>query len=388
MDSQQQPVASKIHFHPINSGIKADKRYLRKQQIGWLQSRKFIFKTNPELKERFEKLNAFSSQIRVSEYSLTNACNIRCKGCWFFEYEHDLASMEVKNLEVLENFLKVEKEQRHISQALIIGGEPSLFLNRLKIFKKVMKYVTVSSNGLRKIPYEGFEDFVIALTLFGGGALDDELRAIKPNGTRFTGLFEKALNNYKNDPRAIFIYAIVEDGIQYIEETVRKIYNNGNTLTFNYYVKYDQAGKVGAFQKQALLEEALRVKRLFPNTVLSHEYYIKTLITGESHWGKFGYEECPNISIDHPAHHGRLQNGNPYIPRLNSWAADLKTVNFCSCSGNCNGCRDSQAILSWLMVNLRHFSSNKKDLTTWVEIAESYWSQFYWSPYGGANRLA
>ena len=25
----------------------------------------------------------------MTEYHLTNACNIRCQGCWFFEFGHD-----------------------------------------------------------------------------------------------------------------------------------------------------------------------------------------------------------------------------------------------------------------------------------------------------------
>jgi len=368
-------------FHPSNNGIKLDKKQSREQQIALLKSLNLIFERNPELKIRFEKVTSFARQVRVSEYHLTNACNIRCKGCWFFEFEHDLESREVKDLNSLEKFLINERERRHINTALVIGGEPALFLDRLSLYKSVMKYVTVSSNGLQKIPYEGFEDVTIGLTLFGGGPLDDELRAIKPSGKRFNGLFEKALFNYKDDPRAGFVYAITEDGIPYIEETVRRIHENGNILNFNYYSKYDQMTPVDGMRKNALLEEALRVKKLFPNTVISHEYYIKAMLTGESHWGIFSYDECPSISVSHPAHKDRLQNGNPYLPQFNTWSADLRTVKFCCTSGHCTGCRDSQAVFSWLMVNVRHFSSSEEELQTWIEIAESYWRQFYWSPY-------
>ena len=132
---------------------------------------------------------------------------------------------------------------------------------------------------------------------------------------------------------------------------------------------------------QELLDELLRVKLLFPTTVLSHEYFINTMITGSSHWEKFNYDVCPSISVNHSAHSQRLNNGNPYLPKFNTWAADLNTIKFCCTSGYCDGCRDSQAVFSWLLVSMNQFLADEKMLETWIEIAESYWQQFIWSPF-------
>ena len=101
-----------------------------------------------------------------------------------------------------------------------------------------MDYLTISTNGLKVLPVEGFEDVAVLISLFGGGKLDDDIRAIKPNGDRFTGLFQSALKNYTNDPRACFIFAVTEDGIDYIEPTVKAIRDNGNRVSFNFYSKY------------------------------------------------------------------------------------------------------------------------------------------------------
>ncbi len=219
----------------------------------------------------------------------------------------------------------------------------------------------------------------VGLTLFGGGDLDDKLRAIKPGGARFTGLFDTALRNYRDDPRAGFIYALTEDGVGFIEETVRRIGENGNRVQFNYYSPY-HGERADAQMTDALLEEALRVQALYPDVVVSHPYYIRALITGCSHFGTFSYDVCPSISADHPVHAERLQNGNPALTFFNSYAADLKTLNFCCTSGHCEDCGDSQAVLSWLLVSLPHFLENVEQLTTWIEVAESYWRQFIWGP--------
>lgn len=106
---------------------------------------------------------------------------------------------------------------------------------------------------------------------------------------------------------------------------------------------------------------------------------METMITGRSHWADFGYEVCATISVDHPAHRERLANGHPVLPGFDAWVVDLETINFCCTSGHCDGCRDSQAVFSWLLVNMPRFRRNKQLLTTWIEIAESFWDQFIWT---------
>jgi len=333
-----------------------------------------------DLLARFRAVRDFSRRIRVSEYHLTNACNLRCKGCWFFVFDYDTRTQEVHAGPQLAEFIARERARR-INAALLIGGEPTLFPERIRAFVDGMEYVTISSNGVKKLPVEGFEDVNVAITLFGGGPLDDELRGIRPNGTRFAGLFDTALGHYRGDDRVIFIYAITGRGLPYIEETVRRIDDNGNRVNFNFYSEYDTDHPLRGEDDQRLLAEALRVQARYPETVLAHPYYLQAIATGETDFGRFGYDVCPSISWDNPVHAARRSNGNPVLPHFNTWAADLETVNFCCTSGHCDGCRDSQAVSSWLLVSVRHFLASRERLRTWVELAESYWRQFVWSPY-------
>lgn len=323
---------------------------------------------------------AFSGKVRSSEYHLTNACNIRCKGCWFFEHEFDVATKEEKSLSELRAFIATERA-RGVNSALLIGGEPTLFPKRVAAYVEGMDNVTISTNGLQPLAREGFENVAIAVSLFGGGKLDDELRAIKPSGTPFNGLFDIALKNYRNDLRATFIFAITEEGLPYIRDTVAKIRDNGNIVNFNFYSKYGAGDPLQVLDQQRLLDEALRVQEDFPETVVSTPYYIRAMVTGKTHWGEFGYPVCPSISADHSAHVSRIANGNRVLPLFNTYAPDLKTVNFCCTSGQCANCRDSQAVFSWLMVSPDKFNESAEQLQTWIEIAESYWRQFKWAPY-------
>jgi hypothetical protein len=340
------------------------------------------------LATRLKALQDFSRTVRTSEYHLTNACNIRCKGCWFFAYDYDRKVHEIHELSHWREFAERERTERKITTALLIGGEPTLYPERIAVWVETVPNVTISSNGLNKLPVEGFENVCVALTLFGGGIQDDELRAIRPNGKTFTGLLDKVLANYKDDPRAVFIYAVSRESLSYIDETVRRIGDNGNRLGLNYYSSY---GLVDPLRRQddnaRLLDEVRRVRSLYPHVVGSEELFIETVITGKTHFGTFGYDTCPSISVDHPAHTERLKNGNKTLPGFNAYAPDLKTVNFCCTSGHCSGCRDSQAVYSWLLVSFPHYLDSRQNLLRWLAMAESYWSGFIWSPYHPSRRV-
>src|SRR5438552_15336166 len=80
--------------------------------------------TDEELLGRFRAVRAFSRSVRASEYHITNACNLRCRGCWFFTFGFDGRSKEETDLTRLRDFIERERA-RHINAALLIGGEPT-----------------------------------------------------------------------------------------------------------------------------------------------------------------------------------------------------------------------------------------------------------------------
>lgn len=367
-----------LQIEPRSSAGEADQavREVGRRRVSGSKLRALA--NDAELATRFERLRNIGRRVRSSEYHLTNACNIRCKGCWFFAFDFDSRTSEPSNIEVWRRFAS-EQAKSGVTSALLIGGEPTLYPDRIAAFVDEMEFVTISSNGLVELPTDGFENVAVALTVFGGEGLDDEMRAIKPNGDRFGDLFSKALLNYKNDPRATFIYAVDPTAPDVIDDTIRRIADNGNLISFNYYSPYGVHDQLRHDREEALLEAALRAADRYPEAVVSHPYYIRTLITGRTDWGEFGYDTCPSISVDHPQHADRLRNGNPVLPGFNTYAADTKEITFCCTSGHCDTCRDSQAVHSWLMTNFRRFLRMDGGIQLWIEFSESYWRQFVWS---------
>ncbi len=357
-------------LHPANP---AEAPRTRKGAVARLRK---LLERAPSLSPRLKRVRSIARQVRASEYHLTNACNLRCKGCWFFAYDFDHGSKEEKSLAAWQRFAKREHE-RGITAPLLIGGEPTLVLDRVAAFAAEMPFVTLSTNGVRPVPVEGLEKIGVAITMFGGSGLDDELRGVSPSGRPLTGLFEAALSHYRLDKRVCFIVALTPESTAVLEDTAVRIEDNGNRLSFNYYSPHGESVREADDDKR-LLDVALAVRDRHPEAVTSHPYFIKTLITGKSHFGSFGYDVCPSISVDHEAHAQRKRNGSPHLPLFNSYAADAETINFCCTSGRCDSCRDSQAVYSWLLGSLPEFLGSVSDLEGWIELAEDYWRQFPW----------
>ncbi len=333
----------------------------------------------PDLAERLSVVRDMGRRVRACEVHLTTTCNIRCKGCWYFEGGFDAAVNETSDPGLIRAFAD-KLAADGVTQATLIGGEPTLVLDRIRPFVERLPYITISSNGLRPLPREGFENVAIGISLFGGGPLDDQLRAHRPNGSSFGGLFEKGLSHYRDDPRVTFVFALSEDGLSYIEPTVRAIRDNGNIVTFNFYSEHGSDHPLRIETEQRTLDEALRVQALYPETVVCHPSFIQTLITGRTHWGgQFGYDVCPSISVQLPEHEMRVTNGNPVLDGFAVYGADYETLQFCCTSGNCDGCRDSQAVYSWLMVQMNRYLADHAQLEGWLDLAEAYWRQWYWS---------
>ena len=82
-------------------------------------------------------------------------------------------------------------------------------------------WMSMSTNGLRRIPYEGFENMTIGISLWGDHETDKWLR-----GGGKIDVFAKALANYRDDPRAIWYYTTTPGRAHEIESVVEQCIAN------------------------------------------------------------------------------------------------------------------------------------------------------------------
>jgi MoaA/NifB/PqqE/SkfB family radical SAM enzyme len=323
------------------------------QLVGYLQ--------DPFLRRLYDDLIGVGP-LRAILVDITHVCNLRCTGCYFFEEEMD--RREAPEDEGAFDAFVARELARGTNFVTIVGGEPSLRLERVAKLHDAF-WATVVTNGLRRIPYEGFEDMSIGLSVWGDHATDTRLR-----GNGKIPVFEKALANYKNDPRAIWYYTTTPANAHEIESVVRQIVENGNYVTFNFYG--DISGLGGRFDHrqgfEAVRREIDRMIARYPERVLFSSYLAEVVSTGKLFDQTWGYDVCCSITPDNEINRERVANGRPFNTHFRAYNPDLVSTRRC-CVGNerdCANCYDVYAHSSWIMMSLKQHLGSERDFANWL----------------------
>jgi hypothetical protein len=316
---------------------------------------------DPFLRLLYEDISA-AGPIRPIQMDLTHACNIRCQGCYFFSEELDRHKAP-KEEAVFDHFLAQEKA-RGTNFVTVLGGEPSLMPGRLK---KVYDsfWMLVVTNGLRRIPTEGFEGMPIVISVWGDHETDTRLR-----GSGKVDVFARGLANYRDDPRALWYYTTTPGNVHEIESVVEQIVANGNYAGFNFYG--DISGQGGDLDHSrgfgAVRDEIDRMIDRYPDRILATSYITRVIASGRLFGDRWGFDVCCTLSNDIPKNQERFRNGKAYLPHFRAYNPDLVTTRACCRSGSwdCEHCFDTWAHLSWIMTNVDRHLGSRQDFVNWL----------------------
>jgi organic radical activating enzyme len=318
---------------------------------------------------RYQKISKLN--IRSSIYDVTNRCNLRCKGCFFFSSGEDQAAKEEMDPEKWVRFIDSEKE-RGVNLAILIGGEPTLCLDRVEMFYKRMPSFC-ATNGLIKIPRDRFPDLMLGVSLWG----DEEDEKL----LRGKNSFAISSKHYEGDPHTYYLYTITPKQIGKTEKIIKKIRDVG--LKVHMQLLSNDEGVDGFYWKQEELNELCAemdtMLDTYPDTVISSKYYHEIITTGKMLGRDFGWTECPSVSEP-------LDSRNPQPKRLIHfvrWASDLQTMHRCctSATRDCSTCKDGAAHMSWVMVNKRAHMRSSEDLQNWIEVYEMFAKLYQFIPW-------
>jgi MoaA/NifB/PqqE/SkfB family radical SAM enzyme len=316
--------------------------------------------------KRISKLN-----IRSSIYDVTNKCNLRCKGCFFFSSDEHKAAAEEMDTNKWETFIEKEMD-RGVNLAILIGGEPTLYLDRVEAFYKRLP-TFVATNGLIKIPRGRFPDMMLGISLWGDEADEKTLRG--------KDTFSISSKNYEGDPNVYYLYTLTPKQLGKIDRIIRKIKDTG--LKVHLQLLSNDEG-VDGFNWEPEQLEAIRVEMddvldNYPATVISSKYYHEIITTGKMLGRTFGWDECPSVTQP-------LDHRDPRPKRLIEfirWASDLNTMHRCCTSEtrDCSSCKDGAAHMSWVMVNKRAHIRTTQDLQNWIEVYEMFAKLYQFIPW-------
>ncbi|PKN18851.1 MAG: radical SAM protein [Deltaproteobacteria bacterium HGW-Deltaproteobacteria-6] len=176
---------------------------------------------SPDVRTRWEKVRKYFF-LRESTYDMSNRCNIRCDGCYYFEGDKQFA---VENLSPEDwRALMQGEKARGITYVVLAGAEPSLVPDLLDVCYSEMPLGSIATNGFKKIPES--VGYKIHISVWGNDETSSKTRQAK-------NLLKKQIENYRNDPRAVFVYTFTRENIDEVNEVAAELKANGCKLTFN-----------------------------------------------------------------------------------------------------------------------------------------------------------
>lgn len=318
--------------------------------------------SDPFLYDLYSQIRG-AGAVRSISLDLTHDCNLRCSGCYYFEEGMDNVVDKNSDLDAaFKDLIKLEKE-RGTNFVTIVGGEPSLRLDRLKVIYDNFK-MNVATNGLVKIPLKGFEQMPIGVAVWGDHQTDAELRNSKRD------LFSISLENYRNDSRAFFYYTVAPGKSSEIESVVKQCIENGNKVLFNYYSDVAHLGGDLDFHDGfgKVRSEVDRMIDLYPKHILTTSYFNQIITKGALYDKQWGYDVCTNLSTNFKPNEERLKNGNTFNPHFRAYNADFSSTRRC-CTGvdrSCDSCFDAWEHFSWIMANMKQHMGSKHEFSRWL----------------------
>jgi len=316
---------------------------------------------DPFLRRLYEAIRR-AGPLKAISVDITHKCNLRCKGCYFFA--EDLDKNTAPEQEVDFDAFVARELERGTNFMTVVGGEPSLYLPRVeKLYRNF--WLVVVTNGIRRIPVEGFENLPIAISVWGDHATDTVLR-----GNGKLDVFAQGLKNYAGDARACWYYTTTAGNAHEIPSVVEQCVQNGNYLSFNFYGDITSRGGVcdhrAGFDR--VEEQIVRAIDRYPDRILTSAHVARVVATGRLFGQAWGYDVCGSVTATHPLNADRIKNGHLYSPHFRAYNPDLVSTRRC-CVGHerdCSNCTDVWAHTSWIMMNSAGHLRSRQAFTNWL----------------------
>jgi MoaA/NifB/PqqE/SkfB family radical SAM enzyme len=312
--------------------------------------------TQPEVKARWGKVKKYFF-LRESTYDMSNRCNIRCEGCYYYEGDKQFAR-EIDDGKAWRRLMQSEKA-RGITYVVLAGAEPSLVPDLLKICYEEMPLGSIATNGFKKIPESiGYR---IHISVWGNDETSLRVRKAKH-------LLKRQVENYKNDPRAVFVYTFTQGNIDEANEVTEELVANGCKLTFN--VFSSPIGYTGNLRHDD--ESLQRTKQMmiallnqYPQNILFSVY------NAVAHTHKKGLHNLYSCSYPrrNPSHDiGLGRSFRQYRTDLN-WD---RSVACCVPDTDCDDCRHYAAGSAVVTARLYRHANNLASLKSWLDYVDTY----------------
>ena len=311
---------------------------------------------DPVVKERWEKVRKYFF-LRESTYDMTNRCNIKCDGCYYYEGDKQF-TVENNSPEEWRTLMKKEKE-RGITYVVLAGAEPSLVSDLCQVCFEEMPLGSIASNGFKKIPES--VGYKIHISVWGNDTTSLEVRNAK-------NLLMKQIENYKGDPRAVFVYTFTKKNIDDIYEVMETLAANECKATFNMFsapVGYDGDLRHDTDSLQRTRDVMMEVLEKYPENVL---FSPCNVVAHTHNLGLHDLYSCSYPRMNPSTDIGLGRSFRQYRSDL-SWD---RNVSCCVPDTDCIDCRHYAAGSAVVTARLYRHATHPDIFKSWLDYVDTY----------------
>lgn len=313
---------------------------------------------DPTVRARWEKVRGYFF-LRESTYDMTNRCNIRCQGCYYYEGDKQFA-IENRNADAWRRLMDDEKE-RGITYVVLAGAEPSLVPELCEICFQAIPLGAIATNGLKFIPRS--VNYKIHISVWGNDETSLKTRNAKD-------MLARQIENYMDDARAVFVYTFTRDNIAEADEVAQALAENKCRMTFNVFsspVRYD-----GGLRHT---EESLRqtgrtmagLMSMYPDTVIFSHYNI---VAHTHPLSLHGLYSCSYPRMNPSADIGLGRSFRQYRTDL-TWD---RSASCCVPDTDCVDCRHYAAGSAVVTARLFRHACDPDTFKAWLDYVDTYLS--------------
>jgi hypothetical protein len=312
--------------------------------------------SDPKVKERWEKVRKYFF-LRESTYDMTRKCNIRCKGCYYYEGEKQYAQ-DNRNPKAWRQLMQEEKK-RGITYVVLAGAEPSLVPELCEICYQEIPLGAIATNGLKYIPKSiGYK---IHISVWGNDETSYQVRRAKD-------MLSRQVENYKGDPRAVFVYTFTRNNIDEIYDVMDILVKYGCKVTFNIF-----SAPVGYDGKLRHTTDSLFNTRKTIMDLMSQypEHVIFSLYNVVAHTHKHGLHDIYSCSYPRMNPSEDIGLGRSF----RQYRADLTWNRGTACcvpDTDCPDCRHYAAGSAVVTARLFRHASHPLTFQSWLDYVDTY----------------
>jgi MoaA/NifB/PqqE/SkfB family radical SAM enzyme len=319
---------------------------------------------NPEINDRWLKVKQYFF-LRESTYDMTNRCNLKCEGCYYYQGDKQHA-VDERDPGKWRALLEAEKE-RGITFVVLAGAEPGLVPDLCRACFEVIPLGAIASNGLRRFPEDiGYK---IHISVWGD---DDESKKY-----RGRACLEKQLECVDGDDRAVFVYTITKRNIDQVAGEVQRIADRGGKVTFNMFsapVGYQGELKMDAEAFHQAHDKLLEMLDRHPEAVLFSRYSAEVHTDPErSLHQRF---KCPYPRCNPDTTLGLGRSFRQYRSDL-TWD---RSVACCVPDTDCDDCRHYASGSAIVTARMLQHVDDELSFRKWLDYVDTYlavWVQGY-----------